>query len=337
MSFADEKPRSIVSAWGKTKITLAEACSCGDLIAIDSGNNWDLAEGSTPKLAMFVAGEDGAIGDQITAYAGAVVRGEGPTGFAAVAGEIGDLVYLSDTAGEYSTTAGTRAQPVGLITKTNEIHVDLFDAARVAGVTTAWLHYDGVGFMSAGTYSVPVLSTAAGEAFYELWAKCSGAGHVYGQRLNIQVTNVAATSSQALRAELDLYPSTAGAPAGGSAGHFAAELGALATGVTGLFAGLNASLILSAATRSLQGTYCALSLQSQIKAGNTMPGATTSFIRMADAETLKMPLLFDTEGMATASDGAWEATADALDDTVLGYYKVRTAAGDGYIPVLGSH
>lgn len=329
MGFADEKPRSIISSWGKDKITLAEAAKCGDLIGIDSANGWDLAEGSTPKLAMYVAGEDGEIGDEITVYAGAVIRGEGSSGFAAVAGEIGDLVYLSDTAGEYSTTAGTRAQPVGWISKTNEIRVEIFAPSRVAGVTTAWLQYHGVGFMSAGTYSVPVLSAEAGETFYELWAKCTGAGHVYGQRLNIQVTNVAATTSQAIRAELDLYPATAGSPAGGSAGHFAAELGPLATGVDGLFAGLNASVILSEATRSLQGTYCALSLQTEFKASNTMP-ETTSFIRFADAGTVKSPFLLDFADLATGAARAYVSGTHS-GTTVGGVLRVHTPFGTGYI------
>jgi hypothetical protein len=193
-----------------------------------------------------------------------------------------------------------------------------------------------MGYFSAGTYSNPVESDEAGETFRELWAKCTGAGHVYGSRINVQVSNAAATTSQAIRAELDFTHTSGYAVGGGSAIHAAAELGAGNTGHAGLLAGLNASIIAAAESRSLQGTYCALSLQTEFKTGNTMPAA-TSFIRMADAGAVKSPLLFDTAGMASASDGAWETDSGGVGGTVLGYYKVKTAAGDGYLVVYSSH
>ena len=192
------------------------------------------------------------------------------------------------------------------------------------------------GYMNAGTYSAPVTSDAAGETFRQLWAKCTGAGHVYGQRVNIQVSNPAATSSNAIRAELDFTHTSGYAVGGGAAIHAASELGATNTGHAGLLAGLNASIIAAADTRSLQGTYCALSCQTEFKAGNTMPAATTSFIRCADAGAVKSPLFLDTSGMASASDGAWETDSGAVS-TVLGYYKIMTAAGAGYLVVYASH
>lgn len=207
------------------------------------------------------------------------------------------------------------------------------------GKGEAYINRDGMGYASAGTYSVPITSHEAGETFRELWAKCDGAGHVYGQRVNIQVSNIASTTSNAIRAEMDWLHASGHAAGGGAAIHAASELGTGNTGHAGLLAGLNAAIIVAAESRSLQGTYCALSLQTEFKTGNTMP-ATTSFIRMADAGAVDSPFLFDTAGIADDEDGtsgAWETTADAHSGTVLGYYRLRTVAGTGYVCVYADH
>ncbi len=323
MGFTDVTSRTILEGWGEVPITLAAAVVVGDLIGVSSNTYVKAQAAATAVLPVGVAAQDGAIGDVIKMFRRARIR----AAFVAVAGEIGDRIFMSDTAGQYSTSPGATPHDVGWISGISEIEVDPYFQAE--GDTNGWLTLTGIGYMTAGTYGVPVLSVAAGETFLELWAKCTGAGHVYGQRLNIQVTNVAATSSQALRAELDLYPSTAGMPAGGSAGHFALELGANATGVSGLACGLNASIILSLATRSLQGTYCALSLQTQIAAGNTMPG-TTSFIRMADAGSVKSPFLLDLSSLVTGATNAY-VNGTHGGTTVGGVVRVNTPFGVGYI------
>ena len=203
-------------------------------------------------------------------------------------------------------------------------------------MTKTYISRQGMGYSSAGTYSQPVESHEPGETFREIWCRCTGAGHVYGSRVNVQVSNIAATSSNAIRAELDFTHASGHAVGGGAAIHAAAEIGSGNTGHAGLLAGLNASIIAVTDTRSLQGTYCALSLQTAFGANNTMPAA-TSFIRMANAGSVLSPLLFDTAGMASASDGAWETDSGGVGGTVLGYYKVKTAAGDGYLVVYSSH
>ena len=162
----------------------------------------------------------------------------------------------------------------------------------MGGSDRTYILREDSGFMNAGTYSQPVESHEAGETFRALWAKCTGAGHVYGSRVNVQVSNAAATSSNAIRAELDFTHTSGYAVGGGAAIHAASEIGATNTGHAGLLAGLNASIIAAADTRSLQGTYCALSLQTEFKTGNTMP-ATTSFIRMADSGAVDSPFLID--------------------------------------------
>lgn len=337
MSFADEKPRSIMSAWGKDKITLAEACSCGDLVAIDSGNNWDLAEGSTPKLAIFVAGEAGAIGDEITVYKGAVIRGEGSTGFAAASGEIGDLVFLSDTAGEYSTSRGTREQPVGFITKTNEIHVDIFDAVREATAIAGKLVLNGIAFMQTGEYGTPVEDSrdtgGDGLAFHELWAKVTHASaRGYAQRLYMEASGLTARTGNALRAEFLLSHASGHAAGGGAGVHGTAELAVDNDGVAGILAGLSGSIIVASQSRSLAGTYAALVLQTEFKASNTMP-PTTSFIWFNDAGTVKAPFFLDFAALATGAARAYVAGTHA-GTTVGGVLRVRTPFGTGYIKLF---
>lgn len=187
---------------------------------------------------------------------------------------------------------------------------------------------------NVGTYSVPVLSTDAGKTFRALWAKCTGAGHVYGLRLNIQVTNAAATSSNALRAELDCYHTSGSAMGGGAAIHAAADLGPTNTGHVGLLAGLNASILVSGTdARSLQGTYAALSLQSQIGANNTMPPLTSAFIFAQDAGSVKLPA-FIFWNQAAAASSAFEAkTAQANEAMVM---AVNVNGVMWYVPMTTS-
>lgn len=195
--------------------------------------------------------------------------------------------------------------------------------------------YDA-GLMSAGTYSDPVTSDEAGETFRELWAKCTGAGHVYGQRVNIQVTNAAATSSNAIRAELDLYHTSGAAMGGGAAIHAAADIGPTNTGHAGLLAGLNAAIIAAADTRSLSGAYCALSLQTEFKAGNTMPKY-TSFIRFTDAGAVRSPQLFDLSGITANAAGAVEEDSGSVS-TIYGYGRVLCPDGtQGYLVIYAAH
>ncbi len=107
-------PKTIKEFAGKVEIKLAAACEAGDLLGYSSG--WVLAtQASTAVLAELVAGQNGAIGDVITAYKLAVVGG-------AISGATaGNPVYLGD-AGKVSETAGANAvQAVGKSLKATEL------------------------------------------------------------------------------------------------------------------------------------------------------------------------------------------------------------------------
>jgi len=130
MAFTDTTPRTIVEGWGKVRVLLAAAVNCGDLLAMVS-YTVVLADANVAgrEVAKYVAGENGASGDTITAYRGALMKDgtEPPTtagvGFAIATTEYGDPLYLSDTAGDMSTTPGLKMQRVGWIQSRTEIVV----------------------------------------------------------------------------------------------------------------------------------------------------------------------------------------------------------------------
>ena len=188
-----------------------------------------------------------------------------------------------------------------------------------------------IGFMSAGTYSDPVSMVGVGvTSFHELWCKVTGAlGRGYAQRLNIQVTGLTAKSSNALRAELDILHASGYAAQGGAAVHAATELGTGNTGVSQGVYGLNASFIIAAETRSLQGTYAAINLQTQIGANNTMP-STTSFIATNDASTVKCPHYLAVNLLTAGDAYAWSKVAGTFN-TIHSKLRVLTSDGTKYI------
>jgi len=109
MAFADHTTGGRVIEWASVpvKVTLSEAVEVGDLLGYESG--WYMADGNDAgKEAMLVAGEAGASAAEIVAYRECLIDfSSGCTGTA------GAAIYLSDTDGEYGTTAGTNKQIVG--------------------------------------------------------------------------------------------------------------------------------------------------------------------------------------------------------------------------------
>ena len=112
MVWTDTVPRVIIDGWGKVPVLLAAAANCGDLLAVSS-NTYVLADGDNAREAILIAGENGASGDTITAYRGAVLEGA----FAGLSGDLGDLLWLSATAGDYGLvpTGCTLLQRVGWV------------------------------------------------------------------------------------------------------------------------------------------------------------------------------------------------------------------------------
>lgn len=70
--------------------------------------------------------------------------------------------------------------------------------------------------------------------------------------------------------------------------------------ISGLGAGLRATFEAAAATRTLTGTLCALQVDSNIGANNTLPDS-HAFIRIADAGAVRMSNLFDLPAAAAGT------------------------------------
>jgi hypothetical protein len=106
------------------QVTLAAACEPGDLLAYSTGWKLALATVGTAIPARLVAGQKGAIGDKIGAFAIAKVNGfTGAT--------VGAAVYLAEgtASGDYTATApstsGDLAQPVGYAVSATEVLINL--------------------------------------------------------------------------------------------------------------------------------------------------------------------------------------------------------------------
>lgn len=181
-----------------------------------------------------------------------------------------------------------------------------------------------VGRINAGTYSDPVLSAAAGETFAAWWVKCTGAGHVYGMRVNVQASNVTPNTHNAGRFELDLT-GTGGLPGGGSAIHAASDLGAGNAGISGLFSGLNASMIVGLGTGALAGKFASLSLQTQLKTGVTF-GEDMSFMALIDAGAVKCPTFLDFELLTAGASYAYDTT-NTDESNCVGFLRVVVPGG----------
>jgi hypothetical protein len=115
MAFSDPgKGRIIEQGEGMVKITLAEACSAGDVLGYSSGWKKALATVGTAIQGRLVAGEDGENSDVITAYRRAVTSGYsgGTAGNTAYVAEGSDYGQITETK---PTTSGDCDTIIGYI------------------------------------------------------------------------------------------------------------------------------------------------------------------------------------------------------------------------------
>jgi hypothetical protein len=106
MAFADTGTRTIVHAALPVQITLAAGVTVNTGDPLGNSSGWKLADANNSIYMELIAGEHGEGGDVIVAYRMAVV--EGFSG-----GTDGANLYLSDTAGKYSDSAGSVSQVCG--------------------------------------------------------------------------------------------------------------------------------------------------------------------------------------------------------------------------------
>ncbi len=114
MTYTDTTPRSVIQGWGPEKVSLSTPVLEGDLLGISADTTpvWTLAQATgTAILAMWIAGQDGDVDDEITVFRMAVVEAE----FSNAETESGAALYLSNTPGDTSLATGTTTQVVGWV------------------------------------------------------------------------------------------------------------------------------------------------------------------------------------------------------------------------------
>lgn len=176
----------------------------------------------------------------------------------------------------------------------------------------------------SGTSAAPESITGADKNFLGYWLKCTAtSGTTRGIYMRLYIAG-AGQSGETAR-----FFTTVNGVAGGTGGiHGAHITGSLdATGTcAGLLVGCRATLGVSAATRSLSGTFAALQVDSDIGANNTMPG-TTSFIRVANNSSVAITNLFEIPSSTVGRKGSAPSAADGLAilmDGAVKYLMVGT-------------
>ena len=198
---------------------------------------------------------------------------------------------------------------------------------------------ENIGGIRGGTaYTDDVEGWASDSRWLEFYATVSqNASSPHLARFYLKLTGASNSIwGSTLRAEYQQAHTSGKASGGGQAVHAEAILGTGNVGVEGYLAALRGVLNISAETRNLEGRFAACFLTTVIGTGNVMPD-TTSFIAMEQGGNVAPAYLLDTKSIPSGGDGKiWETTSDAVN-TVLGYYRINTAAGAGYLVVYADH
>jgi len=206
-----------------------------------------------------------------------------------------------------------------------------------------WFRLEHMGHIQFGTADDYVEASAAGKRNLMIYAQQSGAYADDSQVVRVDFKSYGSTTASTTGgAEGDViwsrFQAHATISGGASAGFFSVRItDQYPASNFGLLAALRGWLTVEAATRSWEGgTMCAIDATLNIKAGNVKGSSVTSIFRANDQGAVKGDYLLDSLAVADATDGIWDADTGAVG-TPLGYYKVRTAAGDGYIVVYDGH
>ena len=133
MAFVDKgTSRKVLEGMLPMKITLAGAGVAGDPIMYSTG--WKLADNTATVPAVLIAGEDGAIGDIITAYAMAIVE---CAHTAANVPTMGEQIAVADT-GIYAPD-GAGLQDIGYVVgiDADELHSQILVCGMIVELDLA--------------------------------------------------------------------------------------------------------------------------------------------------------------------------------------------------------
>lgn len=98
------------------KGTLGATTEAGEIVAMQSDGKWDPAAASGVVLFSGVAVQGGGDGDAVD------IATYGPV-YVLTGATPGTAIYISDTAGEYSATAGTKSHIIGYAETANILFV----------------------------------------------------------------------------------------------------------------------------------------------------------------------------------------------------------------------
>ena len=202
-----------------------------------------------------------------------------------------------------------------------------------------WFAMEHINELSGGSSYTDDMPGRANDSrwleFYATTAEIVQSPHLARFYLKMNGTAQDSMEGSAVRAEM--YDDVTGKVMSAQAVHAETKMGTNTTGVVGYLAALRGILTLDADSKTLSGgVYAAAFLTMNIGTGITAANR-TSFIAFEDSGKVAANFLFDTESIASASDGVWETDSGAVGGTVLGYYKVQTAAGSGYLVVYANH
>ncbi len=190
MAFADNTTGRIIKrGLSPIKVTLAGTVAVGDLVGYNSG--WKAADtDSYPPYGEFVAGSPGVSGDVITVFREALID----FGSSCTATE-DDKLFVSTTAGGYTTDTGSRAHPIGFVTSSQE----------------AWIcpqyHFFPIHI------SLTAMNTSGDTVGFELRHErgATGGGEVTGMSISARVTAaMTATTCTAIKAAINVKGTDAG-------------------------------------------------------------------------------------------------------------------------------
>ena len=116
MSFADSSTRFVKAGFGGVEVYFYTAVNGGDPVAYDGTNGFVQADANNSLPARFIASNDFEADSYGVVFASAVVSGF--TG-----GTPGGLLYLSDSVGDYSDSAGSSSQVVGTLYSATEAFI----------------------------------------------------------------------------------------------------------------------------------------------------------------------------------------------------------------------
>ena len=202
-----------------------------------------------------------------------------------------------------------------------------------------WYAFEHVGEISGGTGYTDDMPGRANDSrwleFYAATAESIQSPHL--ARFYLKMNGTAQTSMEGSAVRAEMYDDVTGKVLSSQAVHAETKMGVNTTGVSGYLTALRGILTLDADSKTLTGgTYSAAYLTLNIGTGITM-NSQCSLIQVSDEGAVKGGYLLDSQGVPHAAGGIWDTDSGAVGGTVLGYYKVRTVAGDGFLVVYASH